>query len=156
MSEYWLKLRRIINYTIAFLSGVSALHVLYNLFVYPISIGRLLMYLFLLFPLVLIALDLGFNEALSRRLDRSLTRRKSLMIQAIIIIVVLVPLMFWGMSYANSLIKTTQQTPGIEEMYPEDIFSLWAAAVPIALYVIYYYAIKVYEYIGSKHKQNIK
>ncbi len=149
-------MRRVIGYTIAFLSLVSALFVLFNLFRYPVSIGRATMYLFLLLPLVLIALDLGLNEALSRWLGKSLTRSKSLMIQIIIIVVVFVSVMLWGMSFANSLFKVAPRTTNMGEMYSGDILAIWASAVPIALYVVYYYATKVYEHIVPKHKQNNK
>lgn len=149
-------MRRLIGYIIAFLSLVSALFVLFNLFRYPMNIGRAVMYLFLLIPLALIALDLGLYERLSRWLDKSLTRSKSMVIQTIIIVVVFVSLMFWGMSFANSLFKTALQTTSIGKMYPGDILSIWVATVPIALYVVYYYATKVYEYIISKQKQNNK
>lgn len=143
---------RLIGYTIAFLSLVSALFILFNLFRYPVSIGRAVMYIFLLIPLALIALDLELDESLSRWLDRSLTRSKSMVIQTIIIVVVFVSVMFWGMSFANSLLKTGPQTTNMGEMYPEDTPSVWVSAVPIALYVVYYYATKVYEHMVSKHK----
>jgi len=140
-------LKKLIDYTIAFLSLVSVLFVLFNLLRYPLNIGRAVMYLFLLIPLTLIALDLGLNKILSRWIDKSLTRSKSIVIQIIIIVVVFVSMMFWGMSFANSLLKTGPQTTNIGEMYPRDILSLWVSAVPIALYVVYYYVTKMYEYI---------
>ncbi|NPA98976.1 MAG: hypothetical protein GXO43_06310 [Crenarchaeota archaeon] len=149
-------MRRLIGYFIAFLSLISTAFVLFNLFRYPVSIGRAVMYIFLLIPLILITLDLGLSEALSRQLDKSLTRRKSTVIQIIIVIVVFVSVMFWGMSFANSLFRTVQPTTNIGVMYPGDIPSIWISAIPIALFVVYYYITKIYEYMVSKHKQAIK
>jgi len=126
--------------------------IVYLLLLHPISIGRLLMYIFLLIPLILISVDLGFNEALSKKIDRYFTGRRSLVVQSLIIVASLIIITIWGMNYVRALIESgTRHFLG--EMYERDIYSIYLVAIPVASYIIYYYAEYIYNYLTSK-KEN--
>jgi len=144
-------MRRLINYSLSILSISYAIVIVYILFLYPISIGRSLMYILLLIPLVLISVDLGFNEALSKKIDRYLTGRRSLIIQSLIIVIPLIIITIWSMNYVNTLIKSDTRYY-IGEMYEGDIYSIYLAGIPVALYIIYYYAQYIYNYLISKNR----
>jgi len=138
--------RSLVNYLLFIPSISCTIVVMYILFSYPVSTGRLLMYVFLLIPLALIGADLGFNKALSKRIDGYLAGRKSLITQSLIIVIPSIIIMIWGMNYVNTLIKPGTQHY-IGEMYEGDIYSIYLAGIPVALYIIYYYA----EYIYSNY-----
>lgn len=136
---------------IAFLAFVTIPPIMYNLFVYPISVGRLLLYIFILFPLVLIGVDLGLNELISNWIDKRLTRKDSIIIQILIIVMGLITGAILGIYYMINQTSTSTQNH-IIEIYGVhiDTLSIYLAAIPIATYVIYYYAQYLYNYIVSK------
>ena len=144
-----------INYLIAFLAFVMIPPIMYNLFVYPISVGRLLLYIFILFPLVLIGLDLGLNEQISNWIDKRLTRKYSIIVQVLIIVMGLITGTILGMYCIITQTSTSTQNH-IIEIYGVDVdtLSIYMAVIPIAAYVIYYYALYLYNYIVSKKTNN--
>ncbi len=145
-----MKYKKLISYLIALSTFVAILFLLYSLFEYPMNTGRVLLYVSLLIALILIMIDLGFNEALSRWIDKRLSYRWSLVISSIIIVVVLSTLSFWAMNYANTVLKTGNPQNRIGEMYPSDMGALYVAWVPIILYGFYYLALCIYNYITRK------
>ena len=143
-------MRKLINCFLSGLSGVVFVYLLFNMFEYPVSIGRGFFYFSLLLPLILITVDLGFNEALSGRLDRVLKGRGLLVVHALIIIFVLAASSLWFKMYANQLLSGN--TGGIGILYSVDTYSIYSASIPITLYIIYYYADLLYKYIASKNR----
>ncbi len=149
-------MRCLINYLIAFLAFVMIPPIINNLFAYPIGVGRLLMYIFILFSLVLIGIDLGLNELISNEIDKRLTHKDSIIVQLLIIIIGLAAGNILGIYCIITQTGTSTQNH-IIEIYGVDIdtLSIYLAAIPIAAYVIYYYALYLHNYILSK-KQTTK
>ena len=142
-----LLLKKMINYAIVVFSIIILLLDLSNLLAYPINIYRSLMYLALIIPILIIILDLGSNEALSKRIDIALSRRKSLVVQAIIISVVVSIGVVFSICYATSLINSGTS---LGMMYSVDEVSINVSALPIAAYIIYYFLQQLYQYIVPK------
>lgn len=145
-----MKYRKLVSYLIAFSSFVAILFLLCSLFKYPMNTGRALLYVSLLIALILIMIDLGFNEDLSRWINKRLSYRWSLVVSSLIIVVAFPAITFWAMNYANMVLKTGNTQNCIGEMYPSDIGALYVAWVPIMLYGIYYLALCIYSYITRR------
>ena len=146
-------MKRLINYSIAFLSIYMAILIILNLFAFPINPGRLLLYIFILIPLILISIDLGFNESLSKKIDKHLSYKSSILVQSLIIIIVFFIVMIWSINYANMLVKTSTRYY-IGKIYIIDIDSMYMAIIPIVIYVVYYYISYLYKHILSKKTCN--
>ena len=142
-----LLLKKMINYAIVVFSIIILLLDLSNLLAYPINIYRSLMYLALIIPILIIILDLGSNEALSKRIDIALSRRKSLVVQAIIISVVVSIGVVFSICYATSIINSGTS---LGMMYSVDEVPINVSALPIAAYIIYYFLQQLYQYIVPK------
>jgi len=147
-------LRRLINYSLSLLSISYAIVLAYLLFLHPISIGRLLMYIFLLTLLILIGVDLGSNKALSKKIDRCFTRRLSLIIQSLIVVIPLIILTVLSMNYVSALIESGTRLY-LGEIYVWDMYSIYLAAIPVAAYIIYYYAELFHNYLTSKIRDEV-
>ena len=145
-------MRRLINYALFTYSTFIAIMLILILAAYPINFGRLLLYIFLLILPVLVSIDLGLNEALSKKIDRYLTGRRSLIIQSLIIVVPYITITIWSMNYVNALIKSDIRYY-IGETYKIDLidfYSIYLVAIVVALYIVYYYAKIIYNYLISK------
>jgi hypothetical protein len=129
---------------------IALIILVYNLLSYPLNIGRALMYTFLIIPLILTIVDLGSGGRLSSTIDRHLSRNQSHLIQILIIFIAFIAVTIWGINYANTLFKigNNQNTLGI--MYLVDENSIYVFSISIALFITYYYAIQIYEYVKSK------
>ncbi len=142
--------RELVSYLIAFSSSLAIPFLLYDLFKYPINTGRILLYTSLLIALILIVVDLGFNEVLSQWINKRLSYKWSLIISSLIIVVAFATISLWSINYAVTVLKTRYTRNSIGEMYPSDIGALYIAWIPLTLYGIYCIALYIYNHHVKK------
>ena len=137
-------LKKLVERFIVMMSFVSIIIISYNFVVCPMNTGRIILYLFLLIPLILIFIDMGLGEILSNRINNVLGRRSTIIVTAMIIIVGLLSVTLWSRSHVDNLLNM-KDSSGIGVMYPGDISSIWVMAISVAIFTVYYFITMLYE-----------
>ncbi len=137
-------MKKLVERFIALMLFVSIIIILYNFVAYPVNTGRIILYLFLLIPLILIFIDMGLGGILLDRINSVLGRRSIVIVSAMIITVGLLSITLWSRSYADNLFNM-RDSSGIGVMYSGDMLSIWVMAVPVALFIVYYFITMLYK-----------
>ena len=113
-------------------SFISLIYLMYNLSVYPIQPGRLILYVFLIIPLLLVIYD-SLRTYIRGNSGSKWGMRRELLVFTLALIVLIIAGYLITLIFTQSLLSGNSSWLGT--MYPGDRGSLIVAFTPLAMYL---------------------
>ena len=114
-------------------SFISLIYVMYNLSIYPLQPGRLMLYIFLIIPLLLVIYD-SLRTYFRRSNGSKWSTRKELLVFTLAFIVLFITGYIITSVFTKSLLSGSSSWLGT--MYPGDLGSLVVALTPLTMYIV--------------------